>query len=332
MAAPMDLSGIILPVPTPFRDGRLDTDMLRDNLARWMAWEGRASGGPGGRAPWRIAGIVIGGSNGEAPLLEPEELWALLKAARPLVPADRLLLAGAGCESTAATLQTVLRAAELGADAVLVRPPILFRSHLTAADLVRHFEAVAVESPVPVVLYSAPRLSGADIPVHVAKALACDPVVAGLKDSGTDTGRIVEVLAGDHPVAGDGFRVLAGNATVFYPALACGAAGGILAVACLVPGLACGLQAAWEAGDQDGARRMQKRLTPLTRAVTNVHGVAGLKAALDRIGLFGGLPRRPLAPLSIEAREDLFRVLDHALWAEDQELDGGARLGDPVEA
>jgi 4-hydroxy-2-oxoglutarate aldolase len=88
--------------------------------------------------------------------------------------------------------------------------------------------------------------------------------------------------------------------------------------------------AAWSANDQDAARRIQKRMTPLARAVTVEYGVAGLKAALDFIGLRGGEPRLPLRPLDEAGGARLKRILDHALWAESEELGAGSRLIDLV--
>jgi 4-hydroxy-2-oxoglutarate aldolase len=322
----MDLGGIILPVPTPFTDGRVDLDRFRDNVERWMAWEGSAV--PGGPDLLRLTGILVAGSNGEAPLLEQDEVDALTEQARRVVPADRLLLVGTTRESTPGAVAAAQRAAERGADAVLVGAPAYFRGQLTPEAMVGHFEAVAAAIPIPLVLYSVPKFTGFEIPTGVVKRLASHPMVAGLKDSGSDTARIIDIMAGDHPVEGDGFRVMAGNANVFYPALACGAAGGILAVACVVPGLACALMAAWAANDQDAARRIQKRITPLARAVTAQHGIAGLKAALDSIGLYGGPPRAPLSSLEASAREELAPVLEHALWAEGEELGAGSRLVD----
>jgi 4-hydroxy-2-oxoglutarate aldolase len=324
----MDLGGIIIPVPTPFSSGEVDLGRFRSNLEKWMAWEG--SSVPGGPELMHLAGILVAGSNGEAPLLTQDEVDRMTDEARHLVPSERLLMVGTGRESTAAAIEAAKRAAERGADVVLVGAPMYFRHEVHADSLVAHYAAVADSVPIPVILYSVQRFTGFQIPVPVIQRLASNPAIAGIKDSGTDTARIVEILAGDHPVKGDGFRVMAGNATVFYPSLACGAAGGILAVACLVPGLACALLGAWAANDQDAARRIQKRLTPLARAVTSEHGIAGLKCALDMIGLHGGAPRRPLEEVSASARGELSRVLEHALWAEGEELGAGSRLVDLV--
>jgi dihydrodipicolinate synthase/N-acetylneuraminate lyase len=100
--------------------------------------------------------------------------------------------------------------------------------------------------------------------------------------------------------------LLCGNAPVFAAAVAAGAAGGILAVACCAPGAALALYAAAASGRLDEARRLQAALMPLADAVTTRHGVAGLKLAMDLAGLRGGSVRAPLLPAPPEA-EDVIR-------------------------
>src|SRR4051794_23253389 len=104
----MTLSGILAPIPTPFdADDQVDLDKLRRALARWVAMP--------------LAGFVVLGTTGEAPLLDERESDAVIGASRELVPRDRRFIAGTGRESTQATIDATRRAARLGADAVLVR-------------------------------------------------------------------------------------------------------------------------------------------------------------------------------------------------------------------
>jgi phosphate/sulfate permease len=86
----MDLGGIIPPVPTPFSGEQVDLDRFRENLRQWMAWEGMSL--PEGPGLFRLAGVLVAGSNGEAPLLTEAEAEGLVAAARKIVPPDRLLL------------------------------------------------------------------------------------------------------------------------------------------------------------------------------------------------------------------------------------------------
>merc|ERR1712226_997093 len=118
--------------------------------------------------------------------------------------------------------------AAAGADVVLVLPPSYFKSSMTAAAMQRHFLAVADTSPVPVVLYNMPANTGLDIPPEVCVVLAGHANVIGLKDSGGDITRISGII---NKTRGKNFEVLAGSAGFLYPALCCGAVGGVCALA-----------------------------------------------------------------------------------------------------
>src|SRR5262245_55130903 len=111
---------------TPFDDdGEVEPQAIGSNVARWI--------GSG------VRGIVALGSNGEAPLLDESESEVVIGAAREAVPRDRLLIAGTGRESTRATIDASRRAADLGADAVLVRTPSYFKPRMTADAFVTHY-------------------------------------------------------------------------------------------------------------------------------------------------------------------------------------------------
>ena len=115
-----------------------------------------------------------------------------------------------------------------------------------------------------------------------------------MKESGGDVARIAELVARTPPE----FVVLAGSATTFYPSLLMGAAGGILALACVVPDACVRLFELVEQGRHEEARALQRRLAPLGRLLGSVYGVPGLKAALALVGIDAGSPRPPLLPLS----------------------------------
>jgi len=287
----MDLRGVLPPVPTPFRDDEVDVEGLRVNIAALL------------RAP--VRGIVVLGSNGEAPFLDEDESERVVAAARAVVPADRVLVAGTGRQATRATVRATRRAAAAGADAVLVRTPSFFKSEMTSDAFVRHYRTVADESRVPVLLYNYTAVTGVSLRPDAVARLSEHPNVIGLKESGGDAGQIADYVA----VAPAGFAVLAGAGPTFYPCLAAGATGGILAVANVVPALCIQLYDLVQAGHHAEARDLQRRLVPLARAVTTGFGVAGLKVALELVGLTGGPPRAPLLPAPPEAAEVIRRQL-----------------------
>ena len=287
----MDLSGVFAPIPTSVHDDAVDVAAIGRNVNRWMATQ--------------LRGIVVLGSNGEAPLLDEAESDRVIGGARERVPSDRLLIAGTGRESTSAAVAAARRAAALGVDAVLVRTPSFFKSQLTAVAFVDHYTAVAEASVVPVLLYNFTGLTGVTLPVEAVSRLAEHPNIVGMKESGSDL-RYVAALV-DHTPAG--FSVLAGSAPAFYVSLLAGAVGGILALACVVPDLCVALYEAVRANHLAEARDVQRRLTPLAQLVTSAHGVPGLKAALTELGFDVGHPRLPLQRAGDDAVSEIRKAL-----------------------
>ena len=278
----MQLRGIFPPMATPFTDdgAALDPEALKINVGRWMATG--------------LSGIVVLGSNGEAAFVDDDEAERLVAEVRPLVPRGRLLIAGTGREATRATIAACRRAAAAGADAALVRAPGFFRTQMTAEALQRHYVAVADACPIPVILYNFAAVFGVNLPTETIARLAEHPNVVGLKESGGDVAQVADQVSSTP----EAFDVVVGAAPALYPSLCVGASGGVVAVANVVPEVCVRVYELAAAGRHEDARAWQRALTPLARAVTAAHGVAGLKAAMTLAGYRGGHPRAPLAPAS----------------------------------
>src|SRR5260370_37894427 len=124
-------------------------------------------------------------------------------------------------------------AANAGAEVVLVITPHYYRSVITQDALVSHYTAVADASPIPIILYSMPDLTGVKIEPETAARLSEHKNIIGIKDSSADVAKLAETLG----LAPDDFAIMTGNSTVLCEALQAGARGGILAVACVAPQL-----------------------------------------------------------------------------------------------
>jgi len=283
-------------MPTPFRGGEVDTAAIRSNVRKWIA-----SG---------LGGIVALGTNGEAPLLDEDESTRVIDAVRSEVPRDRVLIAGAGHESTRATIAAARRLGAAGADAVLIKTPYTYRNHVTAAGLIAHYTAVADGSPVPVRLYNFPASTGVNLAPDTVGTLAQHPNIVGMKETSTDGAQFADLSA----AVPDGFTVLCGAAPGVFAALCAGAKGAITAIAAVMPGPCLEMLDHVRAGRYDAALAIQHHITPLARAVTTGFGIPGLKAALEMAGFTCGDPRPPLLPLADDARERL-RTLLHAACA-----------------
>jgi 4-hydroxy-2-oxoglutarate aldolase len=289
------VSGIFTPIITPFRhDDTVDEQGLRHNVARWMRT--------------RLTGLVVLGSNGEAPQLDDDEADRVIAVTREEVPKDRLLIAGTGRESTRATIAATRRAAGYAVDAVLVRTPSFFKPQLTSAVFIRHYQEVADASPVPVLLYNVTMFTGVNLLPDAVETLAAHPNIVGMKESGGDIAQIAEYVARTP----DDFTVLAGSATTLFHALCAGCDGAILALAAVLPDDCVKLWNFVRERRLDEARALQRRLLPLARSVGAAHGIPGLKAALDLLGFVGGFPRPPLRQVTPETVDAIRRQLEAA--------------------
>jgi 4-hydroxy-2-oxoglutarate aldolase len=274
-------TGLYTPITTPFAvDGTLDEASLRTNIGYWIDTP--------------LTGLVLLGSNGEAPQLDDAEADRVLAIAREAVPRDRPLIAGTGRESTRATIAATRRAAQADVDAVLVRTPSFFKGQMTSDAFVRFYTAVADASTRPVLLDHVSMYTGVNLLSDAVEMLAVHPNIVGIKESGSDMVQMSEYITRTP----DDFTVLAGSATTFFAALCAGADGGVLALASLLPEQCRRLMTLVREKRIDEARDLQRQMTPLARSVGGVYGVAGLKAALDLIGYTGGMPRPPLGSVT----------------------------------
>src|SRR5713226_2225830 len=187
----MKLHGIFPPLTTPFAsDGSLALERLRDNIAQY-----NRTG---------LAGYVVIGSTGEAVLLsraETEQVWA---AAREAAAADKILIAGTGVDSTAETIERTNRAAALGYQAALVKTPYYYKSQMTPAAELEHYQRVAYAARIPVLVYSVPQFTGLALEADLVARLAEHPNIIGIKESSGNVQRVTEIIA----AAPEGFQVV----------------------------------------------------------------------------------------------------------------------------
>ena len=291
----MNLRGILLPTTTPFTETEeLDLDALVANIRQWSATG--------------ITGFVMLGSTGERVHLEESEYLRTLEVTRKETPGELAFIAGVGQHSTRGTIVEIGKAVRCGADAVLVLTPHYYRAAITQEALVGFYNAVADASPVPVLLYSMPALTGIKIEPETIARLSEHKNIIGVKDSSND----VAGFAATVKLCPPEFAVLTGNGTVLLDALRAGATGAILAVGCVVPEMCVEIFNAFARDDQQRAAVLQAKLTPLAAAVTTRFGIGGLKAALDLAGYHGGSVRAPLRSPDTAARAEIASLLEAA--------------------
>jgi 4-hydroxy-2-oxoglutarate aldolase len=288
-----DLRGILLPTTTPFDSaGQILSSAMSANLQEWSR-KG-------------VIGFVVLGSTGERVHLDEREYLHVIETSRAAVADDFVFISGAGQQSTAGTVEEIRKAAQAGADAVLVITPHYYRSAVNQETLIRYYTAVADASPVPLLLYSMPALTGVKIEPETIARLSGHPNIIGVKDSSNDIAGFSESVR----LCPAEFAVMTGNGTVLLDALRAGATGGILAVGCVVPAVCVEIYRAFKAGEGEHASALQSKLTPLATAVTTKFGIGGLKAALDMAGYRGGAVRAPLQMPDEHARKEIAAALE----------------------
>ncbi|HOW85254.1 MAG TPA: dihydrodipicolinate synthase family protein [Candidatus Aminicenantes bacterium] len=285
------LEGVYVALTTPFAGDRIAPDKLRENVGRLNSTA--------------VAGFLVLGSTGESVSLTDAESLALVEAVLDAAAPDKKVLVGTAREWTKGTIDFTAGLPARGVAAVLVRPPSYFRAKMTREALRAHYLAVADASPLPVVIYNMPALTGLSLEPGLVVDLAGHPNIIGLKESSGSIGYLEEVV---RRVPGD-FHYFVGSGHVVFPGLEMGASGAILAVANAAPELAAEIFRQYKTGHKDRARELQLDLVPLNKALTETYGIAGLKHAQDLRGFWGGPPRPPLLPVDDAASAEIAAIL-----------------------
>jgi 4-hydroxy-2-oxoglutarate aldolase len=296
----MKIQGIYAAVATPFdHTGALYRVKVQHNFEKWSRTA--------------LAGFIVGSLTGEGPLLEAEEKLELLRLAVPHVPADRTIIADVTGEGVYAAARLARAAAAAGAHAVVSAVPHQYRNlmHGTLHDdgtQTLFFRALADQSPVPVLIHNAPQMNGVDLLPETAAKLAEHPNIAGVIETGTPVSRIAQIRA----MTPRGFGVLAGAETHLWESLQAGANGAALAFASAAPYATIAIWEAFRTRETEAGVDWQGRISHPSILVTDLYGVPGLKHAMDLNGYYGGPPRLPFVPVSLDARreiEEAFRDL-----------------------
>ena len=280
------LSGVFAPLATPFDgQGNLLLEKLASNVEKLNKT--------------RLRGYLALGTNGEFRSLSAPEQMKVLKTIVSAASPEKVIMAGTGAESTPVTIELCQQAAEIGAHYGSLITPFFFAKKMSDRALIDHFIQVAERSPIPVLLYNNPGVTNITMSTTVIKEVSSHPKILGMKDS--SAGNLSAYLVSAQP----GFYVLAGSANFFFTGLIMGAVGGVLSLADVFPEPCCNLYELGVAGKLKEGRDLQLQILKLNQMVSGKFGVAGVKAAMDLVGFYGGPPRAPLLPLTTEEKEKL---------------------------
>jgi 4-hydroxy-2-oxoglutarate aldolase len=252
-----------------------------------------------------IAGILIAGSTGEGPYLEPGERHQLVKTARDTLGSATYLTCGVAAETVRQAKAMIAEAAEGGADSALViTPTTLTRNRLPYVE--GFYQVVADAAPIPILLYSVPPVTAFELPEDLVVRLSEHPNVVGMKDSGGDPVRMQRLVARVQ----DGFSLFTGSTQAVTLALTAGAHGAITASTNYLPQALLELVSV-ATDDPIKARSLQQCVSAVAARVEAL-GIPGVKAAAALAGLVPGVPRSPLRPLDPYQRSALAEVIHNS--------------------
>lgn len=249
-------------------------------------------------------GLVLSGTTGESPTTGDTEKADLIRAVVEAVGDRATVVAGAGTNDTAHSIELARQAEQAGAHGLLLVTP--YYSRPSQAGLRAHFTAVADATELPVMLYDIPPRSVVPIEVDTLRRLAEHPRILAVKDAKGD------LLAGSEVIANTHLAYYSGDDALNLPWLSVGATGVVSVIGHVVAGRIAAMIDAYEEGDTSTARTNHRSMLPVLRAFSRVGGVAFGKAALRLRGLDVGDPRLPIVPATDEQVEAISADLTQA--------------------
>jgi 4-hydroxy-tetrahydrodipicolinate synthase len=287
------MRGCMTALVTPFKsDGSIDEARFRDFL------DFQIDGG--------IKTLVPCGTTGESVTMTEEEDRRVISLAIESARGRAKVIAGAGSNSTAASIEYSRAARDAGADAVLIVAP--FYNKPTQNGLYAHFRAVAeaVEG-LPVVIYNVPGRTSSNIAAETTLRLAHDVEnIVAVKEASGNLSQIMEILRA-RPA---NFRVLSGDDSLTLAMIALGADGLVSVASNEAPDLMSRMVNAALEGKWEEARALHFKLLPLMEANFIESSPAPAKAALALMGRVEENLRLPLVPVEEKTRARLREVLD----------------------
>lgn len=271
----MSVKGLITAMVTPMKDGSID-EQGTCQLVNHLIAHG-------------VDGLFVLGTNGEFHVLSREEKISFTRLVVQLSNGRVPVYAGSGGNSTQEVIELSSELQKTGITALSVITPYLVP--LTQQELIRHYEAVADVTEVPILLYNIPKNTGNNILPETAARLARHKNIIGIKDS---SGNIEQIQQYIKAAKGQDFAVLSGSDSLILKALKLGAKGAVAATSNLLTDIDVAIVRLYEQGKLKEAQDMQEQIEPLRRVLKLGSIPSVLKAAMNLAQLPAGECRAPI--------------------------------------
>lgn len=263
-------------------------------------------------ADWLLAngsdGLVVEGSTGEAATMDMDEKIKFMQTIVARVNGRAKIVAGAGTNCTASTIDLVKKMEACGVDGVLVVGP--YYNKPTQEGYYQHFAAVAKATKLPIIVYNVPGRTGGNIAPETVARLAADfSNIVAIKEAAGNVAQTAEL----YRVLPENFSIYSGDDGLILPFLSVGACGLISVLANVNGNLLQQLMQAYSEGRVKDAADLNKVMVPLAKAMFIESNPIPIKAAVTKVtGINAGAPRLPLTPISAAAEAKLDAALKAA--------------------
>lgn len=263
-------------------------------------------------ADWLLAngsdGLVVEGSTGEAATMDMDEKIKFMQTIVARVNGRAKIVAGAGTNCTASTIDLVKKMEACGVDGVLVVGP--YYNKPTQEGYYQHFAAVAKATKLPIIVYNVPGRTGGNIAPETVARLAADfSNIVAIKEAAGNVAQTAEL----YRVLPEDFSIYSGDDGLILPFLSVGACGLISVLANVNGNLLQQLMQAYSEGRVKDAADINKVMVPLAKAMFIESNPIPIKAAVTKVtGIEAGAPRLPLTPISAAAEAKLDAALKAA--------------------
>lgn len=260
-------------------------------------------------ADWLLAngsdGLVVEGSTGEAATMDMDEKIKFMQTIVARVNGRAKIVAGAGTNCTASTIDLVKKMEACGVDGVLVVGP--YYNKPTQEGYYQHFAAVAKATKLPIIVYNVPGRTGGNIAPETVARLAADfSNIVAIKEAAGNVAQTAEL----YRVLPEDFSIYSGDDGLILPFLSVGACGLISVLANVNGKLLQQLMQAYSEGRVKDAADLNKVMVPLAKAMFIESNPIPIKAAVTKVtGIEAGAPRLPLTPISAAAEAKLDAAL-----------------------
>lgn len=263
-------------------------------------------------ADWLLSngsdGLVVEGSTGEAATMDMDEKIKFMQTIVARVNGRAKIVAGAGTNCTASTIDLVKKMEACGVDGVLVVGP--YYNKPTQEGYYQHFAAVAKATKLPIIVYNVPGRTGGNIAPETVARLAADfSNIVAIKEAAGNVAQTAEL----YRVLPEDFSIYSGDDGLILPFLSVGACGLISVLANVNGNILQQLMQAYSEGRVKDAADINKVMVPLAKAMFIESNPIPIKAAVTKVtGIEAGAPRLPLTPISAAAEAKLDAALKAA--------------------